>query len=275
MKLNGKTRFIAIFGWPLTYTRSPVFQNAGLNAAGINAVYVPLPVKTADFSALWKSLSRVDNFLGANVTNPHKQMALRLADKLTPEARAIGAVNTLFRRGKSWIGDNTDARGFLAALPMRPKNRRALIFGAGGTSRAMAYALLKSGTASLEIACRRPAQGYAMLRALKVPKHRAAIRDMGKEKLSEIVGTAEMVFNTIPDMAFSAQLGHALKFAKSLRLAFDANYALSGNKFLEAAEKKACWSGALNMLLEQGFISFRYWAGKPAPKAVMRRALGH
>jgi shikimate dehydrogenase len=276
MNINGETRLIAIFGWPLTYTRSPLFQNAGLRQTGLNTVYLPLPVKPADFGGLWRGLSVLPSFMGANVTNPHKQAALRLAGRISPEARAIGAVNTLYRRGVRWIGHNTDAAGFLSALPMNPRGHYALVFGAGGTARALAYALLKAGATRVDIACRRPAQGRALLRHLRAPARRSKVKDLNKSKLEEIFSGVSMAVNTVPDLLFQRKLAKAVRSADALQLAFDAAYASQKNPFLQAARRrglKAC--DGLGMLLEQGCLSFRLFTGKMAPKAIMKRVLGH
>lgn len=275
MKIDGHTNFIAIFGWPLAYTRSPLFQNAGLERARVNAAYLPIPVQAAEFPALWKSMSRLPNFLGANVTNPHKLAALKLADRLTPEARAIGAVNTLYRSGKAWVGHNTDAQGFLKAFPISPRGRRGVVFGAGGTARAIVFALLKAGVARVELACRRPAQGKSLLKALRAPKALLSVRALGREPIAQILAGAEFAVNTVPGADFAARLGRAKSSMGSLRAAFDASYAQTNNPFLKAAPRGAKRVDGSAMLLEQGCLSFERWTGKRAPKAAMKRALGH
>jgi shikimate dehydrogenase len=257
--IDGHTKIIGIFGWPLTYTKSPAFQNAGLNEMGLNAVYLPFPVTEGDFPSLWRTLSKLPNFLGANVTNPHKRAAFRLADRLSPEAKAIGAVNTLFRRGRSWVGHNTDAAGFLAALPQSPKGRRAIVFGSGGTARALAYALLKSGASRVDIACRRPSQGRALLKSLKANPRTSTVRALGKEGLASLLAGVEFSINTVPSPAFAQSLSRALKSAKGLRVSFDANYSRSPY--------------GLAMLLAQGCLSLECWTGKKAPQRIMRSAL--
>ena len=99
--VNGRTRLVAIFGWPLNYTLSPLFQNAALIERGIDACYLPLATESpARFKALAKGLMASPHFLGANVTNPYKVDALRLAHTATAAARAIGAANVFGAPGK-------------------------------------------------------------------------------------------------------------------------------------------------------------------------------
>lgn len=276
MKIDGHTKLIAIFGWPLTYTRSPGFQNAGLTARKLNAAYLPFPVEARDFFALWRTLSRLPNFLGANVTNPHKQVAFKLADLLSPEARAVGAVNTLYRRGHDWIGHNTDIQGFLRALPIPLKGKNITVLGAGGTARAVVAAGIQSRAGQIEIACRRAVQGKELLRALKAPSGICRLRLLDKESLEDILSRADLLINTVPGQDFAAKAAKALGAGRKLRLVADLSYAPPHNALLRAAGRRGIRTlNGLGMLLEQGCLSFECWTGKKAPKSVMRRALGH
>src|SRR5262249_53914176 len=158
-----------VAGWPVAHSRSPAMQNAALAATGLDGEYAyeHLAVAPEDFAAFVLGL-RGDGFAGANVTIPHKEAALALATDASPEARAIGAANTLtFGPGEGAVrADNTDAPGLLDALG-DPVPRSALVLGAGGSARAIAYALRGSG-AAVAVWNRNPDRADAMAADLGV-----------------------------------------------------------------------------------------------------------
>ena len=135
---------LGVLGWPVAHSRSPAMHNAALAAVGLGDWrYQHLPVAPELFAETVRALGAA-GFAGANVTIPHKQAALGLADEATATARAIGAANTLTFAGGRIHADNTDAPGFLAALgDERP--RSALVLGAGGSARAAVHALREVG----------------------------------------------------------------------------------------------------------------------------------
>ena len=127
---------VGVTGYPLTHTVSPAFQQPAFDHYGISAAYRTYPVTAEDLPALIATL-RKPEWLGLNVTIPHKEAVVALVDRCTATARTIGAVNTLFKDGESLIGDNTDAHGFLTALrsdgATDPAGARVLVLGAGGS----------------------------------------------------------------------------------------------------------------------------------------------
>ncbi|MBF8278917.1 MAG: aroE, partial [candidate division NC10 bacterium] len=155
MRVSGETRLFVIFGDPVEHSLSPVMQNAALQAAGIDGLYIPWRVKAPGLSAALDSLRWMENFGGANVTLPHKEQAASLVDELSPEAASVGAVNTIVSRDGRLLGANTDGQGFLRSLQEEggfvPRGRRAAILGAGGAARAVAWSLVEAGIAELLI----------------------------------------------------------------------------------------------------------------------------
>ncbi len=148
---------LGVLGWPVAHSRSPAMQNAALEAAGLGDWrYQLLPVPPALFAETVRALPRA-GFRGANVTIPHKEAALALAAAASPSARAIGAANTLtFGRDGDVYADNTDAPGLIATLPFDPAGRSALVLGAGGSARAVVWALLDAGAAEVRVWNRTP-----------------------------------------------------------------------------------------------------------------------
>jgi shikimate dehydrogenase len=275
-RLSGGTRLVAIFGWPLTYTLSPAFQNAALRRHGADAVYVALPTENAaEFRRLASALMASPHFVGANVTNPYKLEACRLAGRLSPAARAIGAVNTLARVRGKWEGHNTDAAGFLAALQgagVGLRRARVLLLGAGGSARAAAWAAGRAGAARVVVLARRRAQardtaalaGRAGLSGELVAGS-AALASLG----------ADLVVNCLPGGELGGHYGKCLaRRAKKGAVAMDLSYLPPETPFLAEASLRG-WRGVsgLDMLVEQGREAFALWFGKKPDRAPLVQAL--
>src|SRR5260221_13926763 len=128
---------LAVIGHPVAHSRSPAMQNAALAALGLggNWAYEAIDVAPEGFEDRVRAMA-AEGFAGANVTVPHKEAALALADAPSEVAREIGAANTLAFADEQIHAHNTDADGFLAALPASPRGRRGLVLGGGGAPRA-------------------------------------------------------------------------------------------------------------------------------------------
>ncbi len=150
MTLSGKARIAGVIGWPVAHSLSPALHGWWLNDYGIDGAYVPFAVPPEDLEAVLRTLPKL-GIAGCNLTLPHKEAALRLADHVTAEARRIGAVNTIVVEPDGTLsGSNTDGFGFLenlrAALPdWRADAGPAVVLGAGGAARAVVVALLDAG----------------------------------------------------------------------------------------------------------------------------------
>ena len=148
---------IGVMGHPIGHTKSPVFQQAGLDALNIEETFEAwdvTPEALADKVATFRS----DGFLAACVTLPHKQEVIPMVDELSDAAQQIGAVNWIFNKNGKLIGHNTDGTGFIRALKEKvgfePQGVDATVFGAGGAARAVVYALKNAGINRLTIANR-------------------------------------------------------------------------------------------------------------------------
>ena len=137
---------LAVLGHPVAHSRSPAMQEAALDAVGLGGgwSYEAIDIDPGDFEARVRAMPG-EGFVGANVTVPHKGAALSVADVLSETAREIGAANTLSYDAGEIRADNTDAPGFLEALPGPVAGRRALVLGAGGAGRAIVWALAREG----------------------------------------------------------------------------------------------------------------------------------
>ena len=139
---------VVLIGHPVAQSLSGALQQAAFDEQGIDATYEPLDVPLINLPETIESL-RGDEFLGANITVPHKERVVPMVDRLTEEAQATGAVDTLTREGSRLIGHNTDVTGFRAALDAligrQKMPKAAVIIGAGGGARAAVYTLITAG----------------------------------------------------------------------------------------------------------------------------------
>jgi shikimate dehydrogenase len=246
-----------VLGWPVGHSRSP----AMMQAAGLTR-YQRLPVAPEAFEDTVRALGAA-GFRGANVTIPHKQAALALATTASDAAREIGAANTLtFGDDGSIAAENTDAPGLLAALGDPP--RSALVLGAGGSARAVIWALNQVG---------------ADVSVYNRTTERA--RGLGARVVTEAVA-AEVLVNCT-----SVGLDRSSSVFKELPLDADAVgeyatvvdlvYRAGGTVLIrEAALHGARTIDGLEILVRQGALSYSLWTGLPAPLDVMRAAArGH
>src|SRR5215204_6471722 len=147
---GSRLTYLGVAGWPVAHSRSPAMHNAALAAAGLDGWrYLLLPLPPERFAETVRALPAA-GFRGINVTIPHKETALAVADEATDTAAAVGAANTLtFRPDGAIHADNTDVPGLLEALPIDPAGMTALVLGAGGAARAAVYALTRAGAADV------------------------------------------------------------------------------------------------------------------------------
>ena len=166
-----------MLGWPVGHSRSPAIQNAALRAVGLRRLALPAAAGAAGAVRRdRRRRCRPSGFRGANVTIPHKAAALALADRATDAADAIGAANTLVFEDGAVFADNTDAPAVIDALPFPAAGRSALVLGAGGSARAVVWALLRAGAEEVRVWNRTPERARAL--------RRRARRDRGRRRRS-------------------------------------------------------------------------------------------
>jgi shikimate dehydrogenase len=259
---------LGVIGWPVAHSLSPVFQNAGLRAVGLEDWrYQALPVPPDLFVETVLALPSA-GFLGVNVTLPHKQRALELAasGQVTERARAIGAANTLvFEPGGVWA-DNTDAPGLISSLPFDVAGRSALVLGAGGVARAAVWALNDAGAAEVRIWNRRAERA----------------RELADSLGAVAVSTAEpveiLINCTAHGLAGESDLGNLPLTGEDLdqfSAVVDFVYRPGGTRLIQAArEQGVAVVDGLELLLAQGALSFERFTGRLAPRSAMRAAIG-
>jgi shikimate dehydrogenase len=191
---------LGLIGYPVSHSLSPKIQNAALKACGLEGDYSLFPIAPDDMPALKDLLDRVRSgeITGLNVTIPHKQNVIQFMDDLTPTAKSIGAVSVIYLREKKLIGDNADAPGFLSDLNRflttethSHNDTNALVLGAGGSARAVVYALINDGW-NVTIASRRIEQSQELAAQFKTAN--AIDFNFQTFKLSDM----QLIVNTTP-----------------------------------------------------------------------------
>ena len=259
--------YLGVCGWPVGHSLSPAMHNAALAAAGLEDWrYLRLGLPGDLFAETVRALPAA-GFRGVNVTIPHKEAALALADEASDAARAIGAANTLTFEGGAILADNTDAPGLLQAIGRDVAGQTALVLGAGGAGRAAVWALREAG-AEVAVWNRTAGRAVALAEALGV---RAAA---GYEPADVLVNATSIglkdpaaTFKSLPLEADSLVAGS---------LVVDLVYRAGGTPLLEAARTRgADVVDGLEVLIAQGAASFERWTGRAAPRQAMREAVHH
>jgi len=257
---------LGVLGWPVAHSRSPAMQNAALRELGLaDWHYQLLPVPPEVFEQTVRALGDA-GLRGANVTIPHKEAALALADTATGAAAAIGAANTLtFGPGGAVHADNTDAPGLIAALPAPPRaGSTALVLGAGGSARAVVHALVGCGV-DVSVWNRTPARASALTSDLGG----RAVADARPADLlvnCTAVGLAQSSTD-LQDLPLTADSLH------TYATVVDLVYRPHGTALIDAARSSGCVVvDGLEVLVQQGALSLEAWTGRPAPVHVMREA---
>ncbi|MCX6771429.1 MAG: hypothetical protein NTX79_05225 [Candidatus Micrarchaeota archaeon] len=258
------TKLFASTGKPIMQSASPQMHNAGFAACGIHAIYTRLSAGSME-EAL--ETARQIGMSGLNVTAPFKQDACRLADSLGSNARATGAVNTLLisRSGKT-RGFNTDVDGVqsaLAAAGVKLTGASAVVLGAGGAARAAAYALCKSG-ASVTVANRTVGKAKEI-----ASRFGCSQCSLDGKSLGKILPCAQVIVSTLSTKERVVPT-HLLKKGTVLLDAFYSSETLLSQ---DAAKAGCKVIDGREWLLHQGAAAFTLFTRKPAPQAVMRKAL--
>ncbi|MDO5657302.1 MAG: shikimate dehydrogenase [Paracoccus sp. (in: a-proteobacteria)] len=265
-----------VIGWPIAHSRSPRLHGHWLKTYGIAGHYVPLAVQPEHLAASLRSLPRL-GFVGANVTIPHKEAVLALADIVTDRAALIGAANTLIFRPDGTIhADNTDGYGFIANLEQNapdwiPALGPAAVIGAGGAARAVVASLLEAGVTELRIANR------TRIRADQIKAEfgaRVVVYDWAQAG-NMIEGAHTLVNSTSMGMEGQPPLRLPLDALSPETLVTDLVYTPLMTEFLAEAQARGCQVvDGLGMLLHQAVPGFERWFGRrPEVDAATRQAV--
>jgi shikimate dehydrogenase len=273
------TKRVVLIGHPVAHSLSGAMQQAAFDAAGIDATYELWDRVPLELAAAVAELRTAD-FLGANVTIPHKEKAAGLVDRLTEEAHATGAVNTITRDGKRLVGHNTDVPGFRVALDALVGKQRmprtAAVLGSGGGARAVVHGLVAEGFQRVIVFNRHLHRAEALVRFFSKSAAHMELRAM---PWHDSIIEAELAKSKVLINATSVGLrGDESPIRSEIippdLLVMDLIYNPPRSRLLRDAEAAGCrtLNGEL-MLLHQGAAAFTLWTGQPAPLELMRTRL--
>jgi shikimate dehydrogenase len=278
---------LGLLGYPLLHSLSPRLHGAALHSLGLEGEYrlypiPPLPEGASQLADLFQSL-RAGKIDGLNVTIPHKQTVLPYLDNLTETAQSIGAVNTIFLQDGRWVGDNTDAPGFLSdlnrLLPGKPPQSQALVLGAGGAARGVVYSLLSAGW-QVRVAARSLEQAQAMATSLLPSGEgwspaRPLLLNGGISQ--HLPATLDLIVNATsagmaPDVE-SSPWPAGVSFPRQA-FVYDLVYKPPETAFLLQARVAGLpAANGLGMLVEQAALALERWSGRSVPRQAMWQAI--
>ena len=282
------SRYIGLIGYPVRHSVSPYFQQAALDYHRLDIRYEAWETGRADLPERVSNLRKPQN-IGANVTVPYKEMVLPLLDEVDDLASSIGAVNTIVKKDDRLVGSNTDAYGFVEALDKEghfdPEDKRAIMLGAGGVARAVAFVLVQAKVASLAITDgifeRASALRESLVRYIKgapaslgnLETKVTAFQWAGVGSAKTFVDCDLIVHCTTIGMKDGPQEGQSPLSPEVIPrnvLVYDVVYNPLLTPLLKLAQRAgANILGGLPMLVYQGAASFKLWTGKEAPVDIM------
>jgi len=271
------TKRVVLIGHPVAHSLSGAMQQAAFDELGVDARYELWDKPPIDLADAVAEL-RTDDFLGANVTIPHKERVVPMVDRLTEEATATGAVNTITREGKRLVGHNTDVAGFDVALDKlvgrQKMPKQAVILGAGGGARAVVYGLIREGFQRIIVFNRHLHRAEGMVKHFSRTASHMELRAMPWHESiieSEIAKTKVLINATSIGLTSDISPLPAEVLSNEL-LVLDLIYAKT--RLLRDAQAAGATTldGEL-MLLHQGAAAFTLWTGQPAPLELMQSKL--
>ena len=275
--ISGTTKVVGVWGCPVGHSRSPVMHNAALASLGLDWVYVPFEVAPETIKAAVEAI-RALGLIGVNVTVPLKELVLPYLDEIDADAARVGSVNTICNRNGKLIGYSTDGAGFLRSLKevgQAMDNRRVYLLGAGGSARAVAFALASHGCfCTIANRTRERADELAAAVNAVYPNHaEAAGWGTGTNMIDLLVNTTSVGMS--PNTSEMPALPPGVFDAKPF--VYDLIYAPARTRLLAEAEAAGCETmNGIKMLVQQGAVSLSLWTGKPLlemPTAVMEAAV--
>jgi shikimate dehydrogenase len=279
---------LGLVGYPLEHSLSPRLHMAALQDLHLAGEYLLYPIEhPSDLQDILGEM-RSGKIHGLNVTIPYKEVILSLLDDLSPAAQAIGAVNTVSQQDGNLLGDNTDARGFYADMErlgwskIDKPDRYALVLGAGGSARAIVYALANAGW-RITISARRQEQAATLVKLIQ----RSTELTSNYGELSKITLDKESIANLNPRPSLiinTTQVGmypqvdaspwpEGLDFSPQAAV-YDLIYNPAETALMRAAQRMGLQvANGIGMLVEQAALSLEIWTGLATPRQVMHHAV--
>lgn len=277
MNLLKEEKLYGLIGYPVRHSLSAVMHNTAFRRLRINAEYKLFEVRPDNLGFFLRS-AREKNIFGLNVTVPYKEKVIPFLNKVSSEARLIGAVNTIKCQQKNLLGFNTDAEGFLKHLRedlrFDHKAKSVAVIGAGGAARAVIVSLCRFAPQRVNIFDIDGLKLDVLIAHLK--KNFRKIEFNPAASINELsIKKVDLLVNATPvGMKVSEPSLVDKKFLKKGLLVYDLIYNPKETNLLRIARQRGCrTANGLGMLLYQGMLSFEIWTGRKAPEGLMRKAL--
>ncbi len=258
--MGTKIPLAGVIGAPISHSKSPKLHGYWLNKYGIDGHYVHLHIEQSDLKDALAHMPKM-GFVGANVTIPHKEAVLELADEVSDRAAMIGAANTLsFRPDGTIHADNTDGYGFIENLKAHsnwdPKAGAAVVLGAGGAARAVVYSLLEEGVREIRLLNRTRERAQALQSEFGA---RIIVEDWERVDLC-LEGARTIVNTTSLGMVGNHDLTLSLDLLDADAVVTDLVYTPLETSLLRQAKARGCQTvDGLGMLLYQAAPGFERW----------------
>jgi len=278
-KVNSKTKYIGLLGYPLGHSISPVMQNAAFESRDINYLYMPIELKKEDLEHVVKAMPKM-NFAGFNVTIPYKIEIMKHLDEIDDLAKSIGAVNTVAIKDGKLKGYNTDGIGFLRSLEeeinVSVAGKNIFILGSGGAARAISMTLAMNKARRLYICNRTYEKAESLAKDINSKHGNVAISiPMVEQKIKDAINDAEILINTTSVGTYPNidETPIDKEILQDHLAVCDIVYNPKKTKLLQDAEKLGCKTmSGLGMLIYQGAEAFKIWTGVKAPVDTMSAA---
>jgi shikimate dehydrogenase len=277
--MNFLSTLTGCFAQPVSENPTVVMMEAAYRHHGLECRYINMEVSPENLADAVRG-AKAQGYVGFNCSLPHKVAVIEHLDELTDSAKRIGAVNCAIKKGDSWIGENTDGKGFLLSLQevIEPQGKNIVILGAGGAARAIAVELALAGVSKITLANRSAERGEKLVQHLKtvVATPVAFIPWPGEYQIPEdtdvVVNATSM--GLFPDVA--VRIPVSLQGCKKGLVVADVIPNPPRTRFLQDSESQGfVVLDGLGMLVNQGAANIEYWTGVAPDKSVMRAALEH
>jgi shikimate dehydrogenase len=290
-QITGTTKILGVIGNPIAHSLSPIIHNAAIEQLGLDYRYLAFPVAPADLKTALAGFAAI-GVIGCSVTIPHKQAIMSLLTEITPLAKAVGAVNTVWSTLTGWEGTNTDVAGFvspLAAMQRDWSQTTVAILGNGGAARAVVAGCHQLGCGEIHVFGRNAAKLAEFKSSWQNVQLSVAGGDQSvpvkidihlwdqlasliqRDNLLLVNSTPIGMYPEIDDSPISAEM---MAKIGTNSIAYDLIYTPRPTQFLQLAQAQAVMAiDGTEMLVQQGAAAFELWFQQPAPIEIMREKL--
>ncbi len=280
MEITGKTKVIGLFGYPVKHSLSPLFQNAAFQFLGLDYVYIPMEVSPENIGKAVDGI-RALNFVGVNLTIPHKKTVLKYLDEIDEEAEVLGVVNTIVNKKGKLKGYTTDGCGFVRSIKESEigfdfAGKTVFLFGAGGSAWAITGALIREKISKIYISNRTEKNAVLLKKHLseKFGFKNVVVIPFENRNDERYWKDVHLVVNaTSVGMKKGDPLLISEKNLTGSKFVYDIVYNRKTELVILAQKNGIPCLGGLSMLVYQGAVSFELWTGKKAPIEIMKKSV--